>query len=179
MPQNQMVRTKCCRTKCCRTVDFSCTTCDAVFPRVHIDISESDVLIGFPAPLARVWRRLMAFDRAAQHHHDRLEDAVREEITALLEGGLADPRIGLVTVNVVELMPKGKTAHVYVSVSGSQEEAETTLTALQAAKGYIRHELALRLQARKAPDLMFHLDRSDVIEKKIEAVRAREKRKRD
>jgi ribosome-binding factor A len=121
----------------------------------------------------------MAFDRAAQHHHDRLEDAVREEITALLEGGLADPRIGLVTVNVVELMPRGKTAHVYVSVTGSAEEAEQTLTALQAAKGYIRHELALRLQARKAPDLMFHLDRSDVIEKKIEAVRAREKRKRD
>src|SRR3954466_7026549 len=90
--------------------------------------------------------------------------------------GLADPRIGLVTVNVVELMPRGKTAHVYVSVTGSAEEAEQTLTALQAAKGDIRHELALRLQARKAPDLMFHLDRSDVIEKKIEAVRAREKR---
>ena len=120
----------------------------------------------------------MAFDRAAQHHHDRLEDTVREEITALLEGGLADPRIGLVTVNVVELMKKGKTAHVYVTVLGSDAEAEETLEALQAAKGYIRHELALRLQARKAPDLMFHLDRSDIIEKKLDAVREREKRKR-
>ena|SRR5438874_6159387 len=120
----------------------------------------------------------MAFDRAAQHHHDRLEDTVREEITALLEGGLADPRIGLVTVNVVELMKKGKTAHVYVSVLGSETEAEETLAALQAAKGYIRHELALRLQARKAPDLMFHLDRSDIITKKLEAVRERDKRKR-
>ncbi|MBI2679240.1 MAG: 30S ribosome-binding factor RbfA [Candidatus Koribacter versatilis] len=118
------------------------------------------------------------FDRGAQHHHDRLEDTVREEITALLEGGLADPRIGLVTVNVVELMPKGKTAHVYVTVLGSEAEAEETLAALRAAKGYIRHELALRLQARKAPDLMFHLDRSDIITKKLEAVREREKRKR-
>jgi ribosome-binding factor A len=116
------------------------------------------------------------FDRGAQHHHQRLEDTVREEITALLEGGLADPRIGLVTVNVVELMPKGKTAHIYVSVAGTSEEADETLEALRAAKGYIRHELALRLQARKAPDLMFHLDRSDVIEKKLDAVREREKR---
>jgi len=117
------------------------------------------------------------FDRGAQHHHQRLEDAVREEITALLEGGLADPRIGLVTVNVVELMPKGKTAHIYVSVAGPEEEAERTLAALQAAKGYIRHELALRLQARKAPDLVFHLDRSEQIEKKLEAVRRREQKK--
>jgi ribosome-binding factor A len=117
------------------------------------------------------------FDRAQQHHHQRLEDAVREEITALLEGGLADPRIGLVTVNVVELMPRGKTAHIYVSVAGSDAEAQQTLAALQAAKGYIRHELALRLQARKAPDLMFHLDRSEVIGKKLDAVRQREKKK--
>jgi ribosome-binding factor A len=116
------------------------------------------------------------FDRAKQHHHDRLEDAVREEITALLEGGLADPRIGLVTVNVVELMPKGKTAHIYVAVLGTEEEADEALAALRAAKGYIRHELALRLQARKAPDLMFHLDRSDIIEKKLEAVKQREKK---
>ena len=117
------------------------------------------------------------FDRNLQHHHQRLEDAVREEITALLEGGLADPRIGLVTVNVVELMPKGKTAHIYVSVLGSDEEAKLALAALQAAKGYIRHELALRLQARKAPDLMFHLDRSEIIEKKLAAVKQREKKK--
>lgn len=116
------------------------------------------------------------FDRGAQHHHQRLEDAVREEITALLEGGLADPRIGLVTVNVVELMPKGKTAHIYVAVAGAEEEAERTLAALTAAKGYIRHELAMRLQARKAPDLMFHLDRSDVIARKLDAVRGREKK---
>ncbi len=115
--------------------------------------------------------------RGAQHHHERLTDAVREELIALLEGGLADPRIGLVTVNVVELMPKGKTAHVYVSVQGTEEEAEQSLAALQAAKGYIRHELALRLQARKAPDLVFHLDRSDVIAKKLEAVKQREKKK--
>src|SRR5574340_669397 len=98
--------------------------------------------------------------RGAQHHHQRLEDAVREEITALVEGGLSDPRIGLTTVATVELMPKGKTAHVYVQVQGSDEEAEQALAALQAAKGYIRHELTLRLQARRAPDIVFHLDRS-------------------
>jgi ribosome-binding factor A len=115
-------------------------------------------------------------DRAQEHHKQRIEDAVREEITALLEGGLADPRIGLVTVNVVQLM-KGKTAHVYVSVLGTDEEAEQTMEALRSAKGYVRHELAERLQMHKPPDLVFHLDRSDQIQKKIEAVRAREQKK--
>ena len=116
-------------------------------------------------------------DRGQQHHHERLEDAVREEITALLEGGLADPRIGLVTVNQVELLPKGKTAHVYVSVLGTDEEAEQTMQALVAAKGYIRHEMAERLQAYKPPELVFHLDRSEQIQKKIEQVRRREQKK--
>lgn len=115
-------------------------------------------------------------DRGQQHHQERLEDAVREEITALLEGGLSDPRIGLVTVNVVELM-KGKTAHVYVSVQGSEEEAERTMEALHAAKGYVRHELAERLQMHRAPELVFHLDRSEALQKKIEAVRRREQKK--
>ena len=41
-------------------------------------------------------------DRNAQHHRERLNDAIRDEISAILEGELGDPRIGLATVSAVE-----------------------------------------------------------------------------
>ncbi len=99
-------------------------------------------------------------DRAAQHHRERLNDAIRDEIIAILEGELADPRIGLATVSNVELAPDGRSAHVLIEVSGGDDEAEQSLEGLSAAKGFIRHEIAERLRLRHAPELIFRLDRS-------------------
>ena len=75
-------------------------------------------------------------DRNAQHHRERLNDAIRDEISAILEGELADPRIGLATVSAVELSPDGRAAHVLVEVTGDEHEAEQSLEGLAAAKGY-------------------------------------------
>ncbi len=99
-------------------------------------------------------------DRNAQHHRERLNDAIRDEISAILEGELADPRIGLATVSEVQLSPDGRSAHVLVAVDENDDAAEQTLKGLSAATGYIRHEIAERLRLRHAPDLIFRLDRS-------------------
>ncbi len=99
-------------------------------------------------------------DRNAQHHRERLNDAIRDEISAILEGELADPRIGLATVSGVQLSADGRSAHVLIEVSGDEQEAEQSLEGLAAAKGYIRHELAERLRLRHAPELIFRLDKS-------------------
>src|SRR5512142_2248035 len=89
--------------------------------------------------------------RARQHHLQRLGEAIREEITEILEGELGDPRIGLVTLSEVHLSPDGKTAHLLVDISGDDNDAERTLEGLLAARNYIRHELASRLRLRHAP----------------------------
>ncbi len=99
--------------------------------------------------------------RAQKHHRERLGEAIREEIGAILEGELGDPRIGLVTVSEVLLAPNGKSAHVLVSVAGEEKEAVDSLQGLTAATGYIRHEIASRLGLRVAPELFFRLDQSE------------------
>lgn len=85
---------------------------------------------------------------------------MRDEIGAIVQGELGDPRIGLVSVTEVQLSPDGKNAHVFFSASSDEEEAVRSLEGLLAAKGYIRHEIGVRLGLRHAPELHFSLDRS-------------------
>ena len=101
----------------------------------------------------------MPEDRQQQHRRERIAEALRDEIGVILEGELADPRIGLATVSEV-VLETGKLARVYIAVVGSDEDAKQTLDGLMAAKGFIRHELSKTLGLRKVPDLIFHLDRS-------------------
>jgi ribosome-binding factor A len=106
--------------------------------------------------------------RQYEYHLGRLAEALREEISAMVEGELADPRVGLATVTDVTLAPDGKSAHVLVSVIGDEKEARESLKGLTAAVGYIRHELADRLRLRHAPELFFRLDKSDQFETRID-----------
>jgi ribosome-binding factor A len=99
--------------------------------------------------------------RGASHHRGRVAEALREEIVAILEGELGDPRIGLCTVTEVVLAPDGRSARIFVQVEGDLEEGERTLEGLEAAKTYIRHEVRDRLGVRQSPELHFVLDRSN------------------
>ena len=62
----------------------------------------------------------------------------------------------------------GRSAHVMVEVDGDDAEAESTLEGLNAAKNFVRHELADRLRLRRAPELFFQIDRSHKLESRVE-----------
>lgn len=115
--------------------------------------------------------------RAVKYHRGRLGEALREEIEALVEGELGDPRIGLVSVTGVQLAEDGRSAQVLVDVEGDDEEAERSMEGLDAAKAYIRHELADRLRLRRAPELIFRLDRSEREKARVEELLARAKKR--
>ncbi len=118
-------------------------------------------------------------NRGQQHHRARLGETLREEITALVEGELGDPRIGLVSVSEVHLASDGKTARVFIVADGDEDEGLQSLEGLNAARGYIRHELTRRLGVRQAPEIFFVLDRSEQYGGRIEQLLHRiEKRKR-
>jgi len=116
--------------------------------------------------------------RQYEHHLGRLAEALREEISAIVEGELADPRIGLATVTDVELAPDGKSAHILVSVVGDEKEAQESLKGLTAAVGFIRHEITDRLRLRHAPELYFRLDKSEQFETRIDQLLKRVEKQR-
>jgi len=116
--------------------------------------------------------------RGREHHMQRLAEALRDEIGTILEGELADPRIGLATVSEVQLAPDGRSARVFVAVAGDDKQARDTMNGIESAKGFIRHELTERLQLRHAPDLHFLLDRSEQYGARIEQLLDRVKKRK-
>ena len=122
----------------------------------------------------------MPENRGRQHGMERRAEALRDEIGVILEGELADPRIGLATVSEVVMNPGGKSARVYVQVEGAtEEELEQTLAGLNAAKGYIRGELTAQLGVRHCPELFFAIDRTNALGGRISELLGRvEQRKR-
>jgi len=122
----------------------------------------------------------MPEQRGRKHHQDRVAEALREEIGAMLEGELSDPRIDFCHVSEVALNPGGKSARVYVvidSQSADIDKAEAqTIAGLEAAKGYIRHELKERMGVRHVPELAFLADRQGRYEERIEELMARSRK---
>jgi ribosome-binding factor A len=90
----------------------------------------------------------------------RVNEAVREVVSARIAEGLRDPRIGFVTVTAVETSPDLRQARVYVSVLGSEEERSATLAGLESAHGVIQQALASELRMKRTPTLQFIFDES-------------------
>lgn len=116
--------------------------------------------------------------RSQQHHYQRLGEALREEIASILGGELQDPRVIPVTVTDVQVAPGGKNAHVLVSISGDEREVRDAMLGLVSAKGYMRRELTLRLGLRRAPELIFQLDKSEQYGTRIEHLLRRVKKRK-
>jgi ribosome-binding factor A len=110
--------------------------------------------------------------RGRKHHQDRVAETLREEIGAMIEGELSDPRIAFCHVSEVVLNPGGKSARVYVAVDGAvpdiDKAEQETVAGLEAAKGYIRFELKERMGVRHIPELAFFADRSGRFQARIE-----------
>ena len=121
----------------------------------------------------------MAEPRTRIYHRGRVAEGLKEEIGSMLEGELSDPRIGFCHVTEVVMNPASKSARVFLSVDGDEEAEEQTLTALQAAKGFIRHELKERMGLQRVPELSFHVDRKEKLQGRIDELLHRaEKRAR-
>jgi ribosome-binding factor A len=115
--------------------------------------------------------------RGQKYHRERLGEALREEIETILEGELSDPRIGLVNVSEVHLAPDSRSARVMVVVAGDDTQAQETMEGLRAAGGYVRRELVERLHLRRAPELLFILDRSQQYGSRIDELLNRTKKR--
>ncbi len=115
--------------------------------------------------------------RARTHHRNRVANTFSEEIGAMLEGELSDPRIAPSYVTEVVLAPGGKTAKIYVAVHGDEAEEEETLAGLTTARGFIRSQLRERMGVRHVPELAFAIDRSQKVSGRMEELLGRMKKR--
>lgn len=114
------------------------------------------------------------------HRSERVAEEIRHEVTLMLAGELKDPRLARsLSITEVRLTPDLRTVRVYVEIEGDETERAETLAGLHAAAGFIRHELVERLQLRRAPEVIFQLDESEVhgsrIDELLRKVRPSEK----
>lgn len=115
--------------------------------------------------------------RGRTYHQNRVAETLREEIGAMLEGQLSDPRIHFGYVSEVVLAPGGKSARIYVAVEGDNKDEEDMLAGLEAARGYIRHELLQRMGVRRIPELFFQVDRAEPARARIDELLGRVERR--
>lgn len=92
--------------------------------------------------------------------HDKVSEALRQEVSNIIHSELKDPRLGFITVTRVELTQDLRYAKIFFSVLGKEEEYRKTKEALDSALGFIRRLIAQRIRLRFVPELSFQEDRS-------------------
>lgn len=91
----------------------------------------------------------------------RINEEVMRELSNIIRLEVKDPRISPVTSVVsVEVAPDLKTCKAYISVLGDEEAAKKTLEGLKSSAGFIRRELAHRVNLRNTPEINFVSDQS-------------------
>jgi ribosome-binding factor A len=98
----------------------------------------------------------------------RVAELVHRELSLLLLHEVRDPRLADVTVTALEVTPDLLIARVYFTVLGDQDEQQAALQALEHARGFLRTELAARVELRFVPDLEFRPDESLAYAQRIE-----------
>lgn len=91
---------------------------------------------------------------------DRVNQLIKEEVSTLLQRELKDPRLGFVTVTAVETSKDLRSAKIFVSVLGDEQQWTASLAALASARGFVRNWLRQHLDLRVTPDLEFRADHS-------------------
>jgi ribosome-binding factor A len=89
---------------------------------------------------------------------EQVAEAIKEEVSKLIQRELRDPRLGFVTVTRVEVSPDLKYAKIFFSVMGDDTVKAETLKVLRHAGGFLRHELSHILTLRYTPQLTFEFD---------------------
>lgn len=102
--------------------------------------------------------------------HQRVAEQMKKEVADIIRTDVKDGRVGFTTITRVEVTNDLQHAKVYVSVFGSKEEKQATLTTLQKAVGFIRGEASRRLRMRVTPEMSFILDESGEYSAHIESV---------
>jgi ribosome-binding factor A len=128
-----------------------------------------------PGPLPRERSELSPMD---VRRTLRVSEAVREELSELIGFETQDPRLLAVEVLEVHVSSDGRHANVVVAARGSEREQRESMAALEHARHYLRHEMAMRLSLRHIPELHFEQEKKPDVESRIDFLLRRAKKSR-
>lgn len=97
---------------------------------------------------------------------ERIASIIRKNIAEIIQFEVKDPHLGFISIPEVRVSKDFSYATVYVSFF-KDEDIEPSLVALNKAKGFIRTELAHKLDTRRVPEIRFVLDEGYKREERI------------
>ena len=100
----------------------------------------------------------------------RIGEEYKKELSQIIDRELKDPSItGMISVTKVKVTNDLKYAKIYISILNSKDE-KATIEGLKKSSGFIRTELAKRINLRNTPELIFEIDDSMEYGAKIDSI---------
>lgn len=90
----------------------------------------------------------------------RVAEVIQREVAVIIQSEMKDPRVADVTVTYTKMSRDMSTARVHFIRPGDEDDIRDTLRVLNKASGFIRHELAERVDLRYIPNVRFFYDAS-------------------
>lgn len=91
----------------------------------------------------------------------RINDEIKRELSEIIRSDLKDPRVSVMTsVLKVDTTNDLKYCKVYISVLGDENQKAEVLTGLKNAAGFIRKQVATKINLRSTPQFKFLIDDS-------------------
>lgn len=112
---------------------------------------------------------------------ERVASEIRQHICQILQMEIKDPRIGFTTITDIKVSADLKAAKVYFTSHGDDKQKKASHDALKSAAGFIRSQLASRMNMRYTPALDFRRDESIEYGAKIDEIfkKIQEEREKD
>ena len=110
---------------------------------------------------------------------ERVGEAIRQELSIILQRDVHDPGIGFVTLTRVKVSPDLQVVRVYYTVIGDDKLRKDTAKALGRAMPFLRRQIGARVSLRRVPELHFEYDESIEKQDRIEKILLDLQRERD
>ena len=100
----------------------------------------------------------------------RSAERIRQILSDVLLTEVSDPRLLGVTITEVKIDRELRHASIYVGALGNDVREHDVMGGLRSARGYLRRQVAMRLQARVTPELNFIWDPTLARAQRIESL---------
>ena len=97
------------------------------------------------------------------NRRQRVAEQIRRELAGIIREEINDPRLGMITLADIEISRDLAHAKVFFTVLGENPDTSLSMSILNKASGFLRHELGRRMVIRSIPQLHFHFD--DTVER--------------